>query len=338
MNCIIDPDLLVETSCNDPDFHYVLHIAHSQWHGIRSATASMPGQKLLISADDKITTAEKNTIYETIEERRIKKVVFQGYSHNADELLVFLRSKCALTVKFYAITHVTTTQFVHLFEIDMIRLLQNRLQRGLIERLGSVKPNFSCYVTEVCSPTIINFMPIIHESFAMDQDENPSIFVPLDTDWRKNLYTNVTAALMCTGADHVKTANFPINLQDIINTSKLRLTGFLTGEELFCEYAKSSILLLSTLAECQPMTQLEAFAVGTPAMTRDLGISEFANDPLMRLCSTQHLDDPYSLSLDVEKLLSITINNSSEISDMLNDHKSRRLRIATNNLKEFLQI
>ncbi|MEQ9447879.1 MAG: hypothetical protein RLN70_03120, partial [Rhodospirillaceae bacterium] len=32
-------------------FDTLLHVAHHEWHGIRSATAAMPGQKLLISAD-----------------------------------------------------------------------------------------------------------------------------------------------------------------------------------------------------------------------------------------------------------------------------------------------
>lgn len=317
-------------------FEDVLHVAHHEWHGIRSATSAMPGQKLLISADHKLEFDRTLPILNSIESLGIRKVIFQGYSHNADALLLAIKARFLTEVECFAVTHVTTTQFENLFEIDMIRTLQMRHRMGTLTRLGSVKPGFGEAIEPFFRQTIINFAPNIDPAMHVAKSQERSVHVPLDVNWRKNMYTNITAAVLCDNVDKVKTSNYPTGLADIINLNKVHLTGFLRGQRLLDEMGRSAAVLLVTLAECQPMTQLEAFAMGTPAMTLPLGLDEFEGDELMNLCSATASDNPAALSKNVKRLVDAATSESDAIQEMIRAHLEHRSKLARERLADFL--
>jgi len=317
-------------------FENVLHVAHHEWHGIRSATAAMPGHKLLISADIPLKFDAITPSLDMIEALGIKKVIFQGYSLNADAVLLAIKARFLDDVECFGVTHVTATQFENLFEIDMIRMLQMRHSRGTMTRLGSVKPDFGAAVTPFYPHTIINFAPNIDPGLHVEKDEDHSIHVPLDVSWRKNMYTNIVAGMLCDQVDRIKTSNYPVGLADIVDAGKLQLTGYLRGQRLLDEMGRSKAVVMSTLAECQPMTQLEAFAMGTPALTLALGMSEFEGDELMELCATRVTDNPVSLARDIGRLMDVVISDQDAMQGMIADHLSRRTRMARERLADFV--
>lgn len=164
------------------------------------------------------------------------------------------------------------------------------------------------------------------------------VYAPLDIGWRKNLFTNVMAASLASNVDTVKTANFPNGLENLHDLHKLRLVGYLRGRDLLDEMARSSLTLIATLAECQPMTQLESFAAGTPALTGPLELVEFDKDPLIKLCTTYHLDNPALLAKDIEKIVDAVRGDPEAIEQMIAAHLEHRHEIATQNYAEFLEI
>lgn len=334
---VFDSPLMLRTSHQAAGFEKVLHIAHHEWHGIRQATAYSPGHKLLIPADEAIDETEKRAIAETIGRMGIERICIQGYSENADALLLYLRAVVGPSVKFFMVSHVTTAQFDHQFEMVVISRLLNRLKLGVLDGIASVKPGFGTAVEGFWKGTIINYAPNI----AMPKGRRSprvEVYAPLDVGWRKNLFTNIIAASLASSVDTVKTANFPNGLENIYDLNKLRLVGYLRGRDLLDEMARSSLTLIATLAECQPMTQLESFAVGTPALTGPLAVQEFVGDPLIELCTTYHLDNPALLAKDIEKIINVLRSDPTGMEQMLAEHLERRHAIATQNYATFLDL
>lgn len=319
-------------------FDHVLYIAHHEWHGIRQATAYCPGHKLLISSEQPLRDHDKASIAQEIERREFRKIVFQGYSENADQLLLHLKAVFGDSIDFYVVTHVTTSQFEHYFEMTMQARLFIRKRYGLLRALGSVKPDFSQAFDEYWPGLIINFAPDIPKGGFIRRSGEVAVYAPLDPGWRKNMYTNILAGCLARNVDLVKTANFPNGLESICRLEKLRLVGYLRGDELLAEMASSSLVLLATMAECQPMTQIEAFAVGTPALTCPLNIPDFEDDPLIRLCTSDKLDNPALLARDIDQVIDALRSDPEGMRGMITDHLARRNRLATERYAEFLEL
>ena len=247
-----------------------------------------------------------------------------------------MRARFGSGLRCYTVTHVTTAQFEHFYEMVMQTRLLIRLRMGTLQGLGSVKPDFSSVIEGYWPGLIINFAPDLPASGARQPPEIRSVYTPLDPGWRKNMYTNVLGALGASNVELVKTANFPNGLESLVNLDRLRLVGYLRGRDLLDEMARSSLVLLATLAECQPMTQLESFAVGTPAMTGPLYIREFEDDPLIQLCTTLHLDNPALLARDVERLVALRHDEPAAMEEMIANHLARRHALAAERYADFL--
>lgn len=334
---VFDGLAMIRSSHEAAGFEKVLHVAHHEWHGIRQASAYSPGHKLLISAHEAVSDEDKKAIAETIARMGIERICFQGYSENMDGLLLYLRSVLGPTVRYYMVSHVTTAQFDHHFEMIVISRLLNRLRFGVLDGIASVKPGFHRAIEGFWPGTILNYAPKI-PMVPGRRSPRAEVYAPLDVGWRKNLFTNIMAGSLARNVDVVKTANFPNGLESIHDLRKLRLVGYLRGRDLLDEMARSSLTLIATLAECQPMTQLESFAVGTPALTGPLEVDEFAGDPLVALCTTGHLDNPALLAKDIEKIVDVLQGDPDGMLQMIAQHLDRRHAVATRNYADFLEL
>ena len=321
-----------------PEFGRVLHVAHHEWHGIRNATSYCPGHKLLIAADHPLDPMDLESIDHWIDQHNIERVVFQGYSENADLLALHLKAKFGSGLRCYAIAHVNTAQFGNSFEIDMQARLLMRLNLGVLSGIASVKPNFGIVFEDYWTSLILNFAPNVPPGGYIHSTNTVDVYAPLDVGWRKNMYTNIIAALIAENIDLVKSANYPRGLESLVSLERFRLTGYLNRKELLSEMANSTVVLLATLAECQPMTQLEAFSVGTPAVTGPLFLEEFADDPIIRLCTTDKLDDPALLAKDLERIVDLRQRDPVEMRGQIADHLQRRHQLATERYASFLEM
>src|ERR1700737_3389141 len=79
-----DRDLIV--AHEDTAMQKALHVFDRHWHGIRSATACLPGGKLGISHRDELTGDELRHIEGLIFKHGFTVICFQGYSERADLL------------------------------------------------------------------------------------------------------------------------------------------------------------------------------------------------------------------------------------------------------------
>ncbi len=330
----------------DNDFDHVLHVAHREWHGIRQCAAYCPGQKLLIPAESPIEKdrqpgaagghLSRQHIGDEIERRGITHVVFQGYSKNAELVLLYLRARFGPDLRCFAINHVTTAQFDNYFEMQMLDLLFRRRRNGMLEGVASVKPDFAGVFPNLWGGLILNYAPRLNAPITALPADSTDLYMPLAADWRKNMFTNILAGQLAGTVDRIKVANIPYGLENLVRLDKLRYVGFLKNEALFAEMASSTAVLLATLAECQPMTQLEAMAVGTPALTGPQRLAEFADEELTGLTTTTNLDSPSLLARDIERLIAARRSDPEAMAGMIEAHLARRHALARDRYAEFL--
>jgi hypothetical protein len=322
-------------------FDTVLHIAHKEWHGIRQSVAYAPGHKLLIPAEAALEPENQDLktrkhIGDEIERLGITRVVFQGYSDNADLVLIYLRARFGSGLGCFAVNHVTTSQFDNYFEMVMLDRMFTRVRHGMLDGIASVKPDFGKVFAEVWDGLILNYAPHLPQFDRPPATDSIDLYAPLAADWRKNMFTNVLAAERAGNVDRIKVTNIPYGLENLVSMKKLKYVGFLRDYDLFAEMADSTAVLLATLAECQPMTQLEAMAVGTPALTGPLRLADFAGDPLADLTTTTNLDSPALLAGDIERLVDACTSDPAAMTGMIRDHLDRRHALASDRYREFL--
>ncbi len=330
----------------DSRFDRILHIAHREWHGIRQCTAYCPGQKLLIPAEAALEPERqpgdhgghlaRAHIGDEIERRGITHVVFQGYSDNAERVLVYLRARFGPELRCFAVNHVTTAQFDNYFEMRMLDRLLARRRMGLLDGIASVKPDFAAVFPDMWDGLILNYAPRLDAPVVATAGDGSDLYVPLAADWRKNMFTNILAGQLAGNVDRVKVANIPYGLDNLVPLDKLRYVGFLRDEALFAEMAASAAVLLATLAECQPMTQLEAMAVGTPSLTGPQRLADFADEELTGLTTTTNLDSPPLLARDIERLIEARRGDPGGMAGMIEAHLARRHALAGQRYGEFL--
>jgi len=319
----------------------VLHVCRADWHGILSATMALPGHKLLLSPDGPGAEAYDadtlDKICEEIEGLGIRAVCFQGFSKEADSLARAFHRRFGTGLPMAAVSHVTSTQFQAPFEIRMQAALRRALADGVLTRLGSVKPGFSMVMPEVWPQTLVNFCPV------MPMEPSPplvavEVLVPVENHWRKGLYTNLLAALRVPAVRKIHSVNAPTHLELLEDLSRVQVTGFLDRPALYRLMAQVDMVMNVSLAECQPMTQLEAFALGRPCLTGPLGLSEFAGDEIIERCTVSLVDTPAEAGHKRSELMSLWARDGAYVQALIGEHMTRRHALAEQRYMELLEL
>ena len=320
-------------------FDKVLFVSHMHWHGIRSAVGALPGHKLCIPHEGgSLDGSSARHIIGIIVHHNISHVCFHGFSPVAEWLARDLKKHFGSDLGLSVVTHVTSSQFENHFEIEMQRRIQNLQKLGVFRRHGSVKPNFDSVVETCWARTLINAAPNISPNqfyYAFDPD---SVFIPLENTWRKNLYTNIISANALDQVKRINTVNWPSSLENLLDLSKVRHVGYKRGFELYSTMASASVMLGVTLAECQPMTELEGLAVGTPTISGQLLLSEFADDELTKLTRVSTGDNPRSISQVLDSVMNFRRSSPDELQQMISEHLQKRLKLSFESYRDFLEI
>jgi hypothetical protein len=332
-----DSDLIV--GHRDEALSPVLHVFDRHWHGIRSATACLPGSKLGISHRYDLTGEEIRHIEGLIFKYGFKAVCFQGYSEKADLLAEILHTNFGSDLRLYVVTHVTTSQFEHSFEMTMLKRIYDKVSRGVFARAGSVKPNFHLFLDKTWRKCVINIPPDLSRmTIAIPEREPGTIFIPVENTWRKNLYTQVIAAQRSPFVERMLLVNAPSYLEGLMTLDKIQMVGFQPLRGLLAYMGLSQVVMNATLAECQPMTQLEGLAVGTPGLTGPLRLPGFSDHPLGRLCEVTELDDPGMLSRKLDLILEEWRADARGFSQLIADFVKLRIKAGLASYREFLEL
>ncbi len=318
-----------------PALDDVMHIVHAAWHGIRSATGALPGHKLTIPHEGDLDGNAVRHILGLISHHDIRTICFQGYSGLADWLARDIKKHFGSDVRIHVITHVTSTQFENHFEMQMQEKIATLLRLGILRAHGSVKADFDSVAPGCWSRTLINAAPRIGDGFVTPAFDPDCVFIPLENTWRKNLYTNILAANAVPQVRRIYTVNWPSMLETVADLSKVKLIGYKRGLDLYATMASCSVMIAATLAECQPMTELEGLAVGTPSVSGPLLLKEFDDDPLTKLSRVPAVDNPRAIAKVVDRLMSIRRSSPAEVAEMIDAHLKNRLDLCFESYGEF---
>lgn len=264
--------------------------------------------------------------------------MYQGFSPVAANLAYVLSRKPRAKYRQYVITHVNTAQFEHGFELEMLKTIHLQLHAGIVHRLGSVKPDFS-HAIHFCRPeTLFNYVPkIAAPAKAPVPDSGAEAFIPLENTFRKNFYTNVVAALRSERVAGVFCVNEPTLLDAVMPLGKLKRIPYQNKMGMLQIMSRVDVTMNVTFAECQPMTQLESLAVGTPCLTGPLEIEELRDHPLSRLCTVYACDNPRLLMEALDRLLAFLREAPETVSELITSYTATINTLADNAYKTFLE-
>jgi hypothetical protein len=318
-----------------PELDRVMHVFDTYWHGIRSATACLPGHKIGISHKCFPNGDALHHLFSYITHHGVRQICFQGISENGFKLAEMLKWEFGSLLDLYVVTHVSSAQFENHFEMRMLREMTNGLKNGLFSRLGAVKPRFHDVVPEFWPATLINLAPRVDVLPVVR--EKDAILLPVENNWRKNLYTNALAALRCAKVKRIYMVNWPSALENLVKLEKVQWVGFMRPVQMLARAASCGAILHSSLIECQPMTMLEGLAVGTPCLTGRLGVHpEIDAHPLSKLCEVEYVDDVGALSRALSTIISFWDEDATGLREMIADQVALRQRLSFASYLEFL--
>lgn len=318
-----------------PELDGVMHIFDCYWHGIRSATACLPGHKVAISHKKYPDGDAIHYLFTYIQKHKVNRICYQGFSEAAFEVAKLIAQQFGSEVRQYVITHVSSAQFENHFEMQMIKVMLTGLEDGLFHRLGSVKPRFSGVIPEFWPKTLINLAPNI--DFPYTLRDSSSVLIPVENNWRKNLYSNVLAAVQCDSVKKILVVNWPNGIEHIVDTDKFVALPFMRPQQMLACAASCAAIMHSSLIECQPMTQLEGLAVGTPCISARLGVHrEIDQHPLTHLCEVDYPDDVGGLAGALKNICQLWTQDSQGLSEMIKDYLKMRTRLSMQSYIEFL--
>jgi glycosyltransferase involved in cell wall biosynthesis len=317
-----------------PDLDAVMHVFDSYWHGIRSATACLPGHKVAISHKSLPDGDALHYLMAYLESHKITRVCYQGFSECALTIANLVGREIGDNVQQFIVTHVSSAQFENPFEMQMLKIMLEGLETGLFRRLGSVKPRFSGVIPEFWERTLINLAPSIEYPYTLR--DTSTVLIPVENHWRKNLYSNVLAAIQCDLVKKINVVNWPNAIENIADIDKLDLLPFMRPQQMLANTASCAAVMHSSLIECQPMTQLEALAVGTPCITARLGVhAEIDSHPLTQLCEVDFPDDVGALTQTLDTLCQLWRDDSANLHGMVADYLAMRTRLSMQSYLDF---
>ncbi|WP_136660986.1 hypothetical protein [Nitratireductor sp. XY-223] len=329
---------------HDETLQRVVHIFDLGWHGIRAASGYCPGIKIGIDHRVSYPRAALEKILAAVTNGDAVAVVFQGFSAAAEAVAMYLHENLGTAMPLNVVTHVSPAQFENHFEMDMLARLIRLKRFGVITRIGSVKPGFSAIDSEFSKVLIVNPPPNIPDNngnlpFRKSIYRNQSsVFIPLENTWRKNLYTNFIAFEGNPRIDAISMVNYPSFIDLLSHTAKLQITGFMNKPDLLAHMSSVGLVSNVTLIECQPMTQLEALAVGTPCLTLPLFLPGFEKSEYRRLTEVRYPDDIYSIRERTNGILEMWERDEDAILGIMEEHYNACVREMRRSYREFLNL
>lgn len=292
----------------------ILHVYHMEWWGIRSATELLPGASIGISAH---APTHPQEVLRVIAENNITQVVFQGYSQNAADIAEYLHASRGLRFGIHVVTHVSPAQFDNQFEIDMLAMMIGQKRRKVIDRLWSVKPNFSETSKEFEDHLLVNTLPPWRST--TKERQVSAALIPLTRGLRKNMQAN-HIALASSTYDVVFSTLDSADLRGVVDESKIRFIGHIPQSVVRDIMGSVGLTSNVTLIECQPMVFNEATSVGTPCLTGPLYLP-FCNDhPLRKMTEIREPDNVRAIRSKAEEIKALWEASPDLITDMCRDY------------------
>lgn len=320
-------------SHNYSDFGKILHIFNAEYFGIRAAAGNLPGHKLSVVAERKLSQKSISDIMNRIDFEGYQKFVLHGYSANMDVLArnIYRASGSPM----YCVWHGNFAQLVYKAERDAFERWLGLQDAGIVSKAHILKHNSSNILKHGYNPMLLNLPPVWTGSRISAAFENSSAGTALLPSWidiRKNWHSNMFAAAYSTNVDSI------IYYADVRPIGKFNKKIEKVNFDIITHLdivSSVDIVLNATLVDCHPMVDLEGLACQTPVITGKLFLGELDSHPYTRLTCVENSLDYEEIITSINRVSSIS---SNEITEMMNDYKEKITNISISRYREFLEI
>ena len=171
-------------------FDKVVHIFHTQWHGIRSSAGVLPGHKIALPSPDDLLPNDIFFLQAQLELWGITRAVFHGFSTAADRVL---RVITKAGVPSFLVWHGNLSQLVWEPEGQFFALAHTAAEQGLFRRAHMLKLGMEAVFPRSFRPMLVNSPPVTGRQRLVPAFGSGChlALVPAFPDIRKNLYSSL---------------------------------------------------------------------------------------------------------------------------------------------------
>lgn len=278
---------------NDPA---VVVVCHPDWRGVRTAAYSF--REPTVECDDLDRWSDE--IVAGMRTKNVATVVVHGFPPGAE---AFIRAAHAAGISTRVVLHSSMTQHgAEIGEAAVANQVLSLTRSGALDHVGFVKAGLAESFTALGYPAayVPNRAPDLpaYERFDVGPGFNVGVFA--EPFWRKNVVTQLGAvALLGEATAHV------MQRPDVEYLDHLHLVdhGEIPWDRFVSLQASMDLNLYVTLSECHPLSPIESYQTGVPALlsrTSDV----FRSDPtLWNLTTVEVPDDPSEIAKAIGQLM-----------------------------------
>lgn len=306
---------------------------NSDWFGVTSATKELFDN--LVDCAELYRQKEIREIGDMILSSSIKQVVFSSFALGWKDLAIYLRNHNQ-NIILKTFWHGSHSQILDSYgwarNLEIITLHK----KGVIDVMGTCKKSLMNFYKKEGFDAF--FLTNKVESKVKPAPKLKKIRIGIYAascyDWRKNVYTQLSAVKLIPGAvlDVV-----PLNeeVKSFARLIDLEVTGVekpLPREELMKRMGANTANLYVTFSECAPMLPLESFEMGTPCITGN-NHHYFENSNLEKYIVVSNEEDVYEISEKIKNC----IEQKDKIMNLYKKFRSENIKSCNKNVKDFLE-
>ncbi len=274
---------------------WVVQVCHPDWRGVRASSYAF--RTPVVEAAD--LNAPAPALVAALLAAGTRRIVIQGWPPGATALA---RQAHDAGIAVAAVSHASLAQHgTDAGEAERVTEVLALAREGVIDRIGFLKHGLPEVFRHLGyeAHELLNRVPDLPATTTADLGPGRHVGVILDPYWRKNVTTQVAAALLLGAIAHVMRApQVPWLPED-----RVVAHGDLPPDRFLPLLAGMEVNLHVTLSECHPMTPMESYLLGVPCLISRTSVL-FEDDPeLLRLSSVVEIDDPSRIAAQAEDLV-----------------------------------
>ena len=274
----------------------VVIVCHPDWRGVRTAALSF--REPTVECDD--LDRWGNEIISGLRSNAVRTVVVHGFPPGS---AAFVRAAHTAGMGTRVVLHSSMAQHgAEAGEAAVADEVLALVRSSALDRVGFVKAGIAESFTALGYPAsyVPNRAPDLPDHERRDVGPGLNVGIFAEPFWRKNVVTQLGAvALLDDATAHV------IRRPDVEYLDHLRLVdhGEVPWDEFISLQASMDINLYVTLSECHPLSPIESYMTGVPALLSRTSDVFRSDERLWDLTSVEIPDDPSEIAAALRRLI-----------------------------------
>lgn len=295
----LKPELIINDFSNK-----IIAICHPYWQGVRSAAEGQSPNLLLLP---ELSPNKLKKAVDLIKYASPTHIILNGYWRGYDDFAIEIK-KSMKDIKIFYVHHGSFYQMLEDRRMpDILSLIVTLYKKGVISKIAFVKDGmaetFRYFGIE--SQLLLNRVSQSSEKIEQEWHSPIKIFIPATDHLRKNLHTQIMAALMIDEIEEIHIIG-PVNLVYLRNSKALLdriiIHPKLNRKEVLKLISESTFVLYVTLSECAPMIPLECLSQNIPCLTGNNHGLFLNNFYLKDILIVKEEDNPISIMKSIIRI------------------------------------